>query len=344
MQSKQRGKSARAIDSESAMAELGQTVLAQQRDATIRPLPDGSDRDAQQLGDELNRTEISDGLRAGHLPVFPDVNSYGFAPELSRHARRRQANFPSALVHFDSMNTTSRLRILLTERGVPPNAHTRALADAAGISIQAVRLWFSHTTENIRNDHLIAVAREFKTTTDWLLMGRGPMDDPYSTAFRIDKRASGKNKIGSNNEYYIQIKSFENPGHVKRTNRPMPDLADDVEGVTVSSRWLSHYCNTYSAIDNLALLNAVDDSMQESFKVGDTLLIDKGVTELTSDGIYLFKLESETFIKRLQRLPGGSVRVISDNNRYESFEITSKMREKLIVTARILLVWNARKM
>jgi len=50
----------------------------------------------------------------------------------------------------------------------------RTLANACGISLQAVRLWFEGGTSNLKAQHLVSIAIAFDTTIDWLLIGEGP--------------------------------------------------------------------------------------------------------------------------------------------------------------------------
>ena len=54
---------------------------------------------------------------------------------------------------------------------------------------------------------------------------------------------------------------------------------------------------------------------------GISFFVDIGVKELKGDGIYIFELEKELFIKRLQRYPGGKIKMISDNPIYDSIMI-----------------------
>jgi transcriptional regulator with XRE-family HTH domain len=47
----------------------------------------------------------------------------------------------------------------------------RELAKTCEISYEAVRQWFSGDTANIRNEHLVSIARKYKVSVDWLLSG-----------------------------------------------------------------------------------------------------------------------------------------------------------------------------
>lgn len=119
---------------------------------------------------------------------------------------------------------------------------------------------------------------------------------------------------------------------------------DLIQRMTVSLEWLKQQSLIYTSPDNLAIITGDGDSMAGTFNHGDALLVDRGITELKSDAVYVFAIDGEIFIKRLQRLPGGDIRVISDNKLYESYTITDGVKERFILMARVLLVWNARKL
>lgn len=78
-------------------------------------------------------------------------------------------------LYIARMNITDRMtRLILARRPkVGSRGIRRAIADACGISYEAVRQWFSGNTGSIRNENLIAIAETFDTTIDWLLAGDG---------------------------------------------------------------------------------------------------------------------------------------------------------------------------
>jgi phage repressor protein C with HTH and peptisase S24 domain len=67
------------------------------------------------------------------------------------------------------------------------------------------------------------------------------------------------------------------------------------------------------------------DSMEPTLRAGDILLIepllDGEESVIIQDGIYAIELEGIELVRRLQRLPGGTIKVINDNQAYEAFLI-----------------------
>lgn len=123
----------------------------------------------------------------------------------------------------------------------------------------------------------------------------------------------------------------------------LPDHEEAVERMTVTGAWLRRNI-TASSPNNLALITGYSDSMEGTFNDGDLLLVDRGVTDIKIDGVFVLALNDELYIKRLQRRPDGSVLMISDNKKYEPYLIQNGEREKFQVLGRVVLAWNAKKM
>jgi transcriptional regulator with XRE-family HTH domain len=117
-----------------------------------------------------------------------------------------------------------------------------------------------------------------------------------------------------------------------------------IRDLTVHSDWLKSQGLAYSALENLAIITGDGDSMDPTFRDGDALLVDKGITTIRTDAVYAFTLDGDLFIKRLQRMTGGTLRMISDNPVYPAIMIDGVDLEKIHIHARVLMVWNARKL
>ncbi|MQG96205.1 S24 family peptidase [Pseudomonas sp. MN1F] len=117
-----------------------------------------------------------------------------------------------------------------------------------------------------------------------------------------------------------------------------------IRDMTVHLDWLRMQGLTFSKVDNLAIITGDGDSMSGTFADGDALLVDRGITEVKTDSIYVFTLDGDLYIKRLQRLMGGQLRMISDNPIYPPITIDESMIERMHIQARVLLAWNAKKL
>ncbi|NWA25486.1 LexA family transcriptional regulator [Pseudomonas gingeri] len=143
---------------------------------------------------------------------------------------------------------------------------------------------------------------------------------------------------------FIKIPHFDVAGSMGDGRFPPDHHVEVIRDMTVHLDWLRTQGLTYSKLENLAIVTGDGDSMAPTFSDGDSLLVDRGITEIRADAIYFFTLDGQMFIKRLQRIAGGSLRMISDNSAYPPQMIGGADLEKVHIQARVLLAWNTRKL
>ena len=91
---------------------------------------------------------------------------------------------------------------------------------------------------------------------------------------------------------------------------------------------------------DLCIVTGFGDSMRPLFNPGDPLLVDISVNTVEFDTIYFFRVGNEGFIKRLQRIPGEGLRVLSANrDNYEPWTIKPDMDFQVL--GRVLKVWRS---
>lgn len=106
----------------------------------------------------------------------------------------------------------------------------------------------------------------------------------------------------------------------------------------VNQEWVQKNIKSHTGAANLCIVTGFGDSMKGMFNSGDPLVIDKGVTAIDFDAIYFFRVADEGFIKRLQRIPGEGIRVLSENKQYESWTIKPGMDFE--VFGRVVKAWQ----
>jgi len=109
---------------------------------------------------------------------------------------------------------------------------------------------------------------------------------------------------------------------------------------SVNSEWAQKNLPYVTSYDNLAIVTGFGDSMLGMFNPGDPLLVDTGVRECEFDGVYFFSVDGEGFIKRLQRIPGEGILVISENKKYREWYIKPGMN--LQILAKVLRAWESK--
>lgn len=124
-----------------------------------------------------------------------------------------------------------------------------------------------------------------------------------------------------------------------------PDFEMIVDTMRVTKSWVNMELPTISSINNLAILPGYGDSMSPTFNSGDLLFVDRGVTTIKDDAIYVFSIDSQIFVKRIIRNPiKRTIIAKSDNDAYGQFEIEEKDQQRMIVHGLIVYAWNKKKL
>nr|WP_239952816.1 S24 family peptidase [Pantoea sp. Z09] len=88
--------------------------------------------------------------------------------------------------------------------------------------------------------------------------------------------------------------------------------------------------------ENIRLIAINSDSMVETFAPRDQLFVDISVKIFDGDGIYIFTLDNQLYLKRLQ-LQHKKIAVISDNKRYETWYLNREDVDSMQVVAKVIL-------
>jgi len=91
---------------------------------------------------------------------------------------------------------------------------------------------------------------------------------------------------------------------------------ESVGEIAFEALWMRR--NFGRAGSGFALLDVAGSSMEPTLWDGETILVDLQSRELISGSVYVLRDGDELLVKRLQRLIGGGVEVVSDNPSYRS--------------------------
>ena len=93
----------------------------------------------------------------------------------------------------------------------------------------------------------------------------------------------------------------------------------------------------------LVVVHARGDSMEPTARDGDILVVDRNVTRLAGDGIYLIERDNDLYCKRLQKLFDGGVIIKSDNQqRYDPQQLSAEAASTLHVIGRVIWIGGER--
>jgi phage repressor protein C with HTH and peptisase S24 domain len=175
---------------------------------------------------------------------------------------------------------------------------------------------------------------------DGLGLTRGSLDisgDSRSNKTGNVVEIAGAHSRQKNKPKEIVIPQF-NTGGAMGGGLVLRDQPGVIQSWHVSEEWIEKNIKSHTGAENLCIVTGFGDSMKGMFNSGDPLVIDKGITSVDFDAVYFFRVEEEGFIKRLQRIPGEGVRVLSENKKYDSWTIKPGMDFQ--VFGRVVKAWQ----
>ncbi len=218
-----------------------------------------------------------------------------------------------------------RLRLALKQSGCT----VQMLADGLGISYQAAKKALDGKTKAFTAANNMKAARLLGVSAEWLAAGEGEVKVERTASEILD---------GYRTIHQYDVAGAMGNGGLVLDEQP-PGL---IKSWSVDEQWVRRNVPTNSGIANLCIVTGFGSSMQPMFNPGDPLLMDRGVKDCKSDGIYFFRVGDHGWIKQLQRIPtaqGVAIRAKSLNPTYDPFEITDGM--DFHVLGKILMVWKS---
>jgi len=116
------------------------------------------------------------------------------------------------------------------------------------------------------------------------------------------------------------------------------------EMLQFSTAWIKRELNATPS--ELFLILVDDESMMPTLRPGDSILLDRRATKPDREGIYILRMNGVPLVKRLQILPGGIIKAVSDNPAYEtfSFRLSDINDRDFAILGRVVwVVWAGRR-
>lgn len=184
----------------------------------------------------------------------------------------------------------------------------------------------------------IQTAHELPGCSGWFSMN----SDDSRAIFTLDKAIGSSNQLplgessasGQTSDH--EIKRFDTGGAMGH-GVVLKDQPGVIESWQVGQEWIQKNVKSFTSAKNLCVVTGFGDSMRGLFNPGDPLLVDIGVNTVDFEGVYFFRVENEGFVKRLQRIPGQGLLVISENTKYRDWTVTKDMDFQ--VFGRVVKVW-----
>lgn len=118
------------------------------------------------------------------------------------------------------------------------------------------------------------------------------------------------------------------------------EYSEVIRNVVIREEVLREKGVTYTAAKALAMITGWGQSMEGTINDKDPVIVDRGVNEYQGEGVYVLTWHGDLLIKRLQRQDEDHVWLISDNRNYDK---QSARIDDVTIHAKVLLVWNAKK-
>lgn len=218
--------------------------------------------------------------------------------------------------------TAQRLADLLTKN----NTNMSELAVYVGVSPQAVKQWVDGSTAP-KGANLKKAAEYLKTTEAHIQFGADKTNQNH-----IDKVAPNNIRDGYIYLDLLDVQAAAGNG-VEMIEHPSV-----VTKMEIQEEWAQR---TFGGdLSRVTLITARGTSMSGTIENGDVLFVDSTVREYDGEGIYVIARGCEVLVKRLQKLHGNRLEIISDNPNNRSETLDEAQADEVIICGRVLKAWT----
>lgn len=242
------------------------------------------------------------------------------------------------------MNLAERLQHAL-DNGPRGKMNANQLAGKSGLGRAAISLVLSGRTKTLKSTNALRIASALGISVDWLVNEEGPMVEYLQGSYPVSRSTApyGTAQVAIGPDGRVinipQLDVFASMG----TGLDFQEHIEVVRMIQVNLPDLRRILPAFTAPENLVIITGLGDSMRGTFNDGDPIIVDRGVKEVTVEGVYVLDRDGELFIKRIQRQLDDTLMMISDNPRYAPLHITDTARKSFEVIGRALGVWNFQK-
>lgn len=193
--------------------------------------------------------------------------------------------------------------------------------------------------EKGRNEPGVGLLESFRSlgiNPNYLLTGDGPK---YIGDFSYQRHETTSMPANSVTAGYValplynDVRASAGPGAVNGVEQ-----ADDA--LMFKEDWIKFELGARP--QDLCLIRVHGDSMEPTLRAGDVILVDHRACRPDREGIYILRMGEMLIVKRLQAVPGGQVRVISDNPAFDSWVLRlTDIGVEVDIVGRV--VWSGRR-
>lgn len=99
---------------------------------------------------------------------------------------------------------------------------------------------------------------------------------------------------------------------------------------------LIQVANRFDKTNSLSVISVTGDNMAPDLRDGDLVLIDHTTTTLAGSELYAVRFSGAVYVKLIQHLPSGKVRLLSTNKNYSPIEIAYPFADGVEIVGRVV--------
>lgn len=222
---------------------------------------------------------------------------------------------------------TARLIAACESAGIVGHGRNKQVAKALqqlGCKISTPGVWKWFNAQSVPDDNnLLALSRLLGVRVEWLQYG---MEKP-AQSLSLDSLKAQRN--------VFRIESLDIGQKSASGLHARDEFVETIHAIEYGVDEARVLFNGRPA-ENIRLIAINSDSMVETFAPRDQLFVDISVKFFDGDGIYIFTLDNQLYLKRLQ-LQHKKIAVISDNKRYETWYLNREDVDSMQVMAKVIL-------
>lgn len=249
-----------------------------------------------------------------------------------RAARRIEKDYGMGEEYLDKVDT------------VPIGAEPSEIAnfikkarEALGLSQEALGEIFGCTKGNVSgwekglHEPKFAVLSDLSNRSKIALPGIGELTQVKSPTLKVDTLV--ENTVAFD---LFDIQTAAGNGYQAK------DFPQVLQRVNVRESWARQTLG--GDLSRIKLITGNETSMQGTIENGDVLFVDVTVRHFDGDGIYVISRFNEIQVKRLQRLHGKKLAIISDNKDNLPETLNAQEANEVVVCGRVLAAWNLKRL
>ncbi|PHM61228.1 XRE family transcriptional regulator [Xenorhabdus ishibashii] len=177
---------------------------------------------------------------------------------------------------------------------------------------------------------LIDIAKTLGVSPEWLSGAREDSD----TTLGIRAGTSIEDESKRDSQYY-KVEVFDVQASAGRGVMVRDEFIETIRSIEYANGEAKSLFGGRPA-EHIKMIAVNGDSMAGTFESKDQIFVDVSVKHFDGDGIYIFILGNQIYIKRLQ-LQYKKMAIISDNKKYETWYLNEHEASELFIQGKVLV-------